>query len=48
MRKILLPAVAFVVLVMVGQAAAAEATFLTPGHPDLTKPAAQGRNSWFG
>jgi acid phosphatase (class A) len=37
MRKTLFPVVAFLVFAMVGQAAAAEATFLTPGHPDLTK-----------
>ena len=37
MRKTLLPAVAFLLLAIGGQAAAAEATFLTPGHPDLTK-----------
>jgi acid phosphatase (class A) len=37
MRKTLLPAVAFLVFAIAGQVAAAEATFLMPGHPDLTK-----------
>jgi acid phosphatase (class A) len=37
MRKIGCLTVAFLVLALAGPATAAEATFLTPGHPDLTK-----------
>jgi acid phosphatase (class A) len=37
MRRTLLPAIAFLVFAIGGPVAAAEATFLAPGHPDLTK-----------
>jgi acid phosphatase (class A) len=37
MRKTIFPAVAFLLFAIGGPVAAAEATFLTAGHPDLTK-----------